>query len=73
MEPHSKENDQETVADSGPRNSPSIGEKLKQLLTAKPPSYSEDEEPRTAEKEQMSGPQEEFIQEKPQPSKSKEK
>jgi hypothetical protein len=73
MKPHSKENDQEIVADSGPRNSPSIGEKLKQLLTAKPASYSEDEEPRTAEKEQMSSPQEEFIQEKPQPSKSKEK
>ncbi len=34
---------------------------------------SEDEEPRRAEKEQMSAPQEEFIQEKPQPSKGKEK
>ena len=68
MEPHPKENDQE----SGPKSSPSIGEKLKELLTAKPTSYSEDEEPRRAEKEQMSAPQEEFIQE-PQPSKNKEK
>jgi hypothetical protein len=72
MEPHPKENEQEAV-DPGPKNSPSIGEKLKELLTAKPASYSEDEEPRRAEKEQMSEPQEEFIQEKPQPSKSKEK
>ena len=73
MEPHLKENDPEAVEDSGPKSSPSIGEKLKELLTAKPASYSEDEEPRRAEKEQMSAPQEEFIQEKPQPSKSKEK
>jgi hypothetical protein len=65
MEPHPKENDQEAVEDSGPKSSPSIGEKLKELLTAKPPSYSEDEEPRRAEKEQMCAPQEEFIQEKP--------
>ena len=71
MERHPKENDQEAV-DSGPKSSPSIGEKLKELLTAKPASYSEDEEPRRAEKEQMSVPQEEFIQEKPHPSKSKE-
>jgi hypothetical protein len=28
----------------------------KELLTAKPASYSEDEEPRRAEKEQMSSP-----------------
>lgn len=73
MEPHPKENDQEAVEDSGPKSSPSIGEKLKELLTAKPASYSEEEKPRRAEKEQMSAPQEEFIQEKPQPSKSKEK
>jgi hypothetical protein len=73
MKPHPKENDQEAVEDSGPKNSPSIGEKLKELLTAKPASYSEDEEPRRAEKEQMSAPQEEFIEEKPRPSKSKEK
>jgi hypothetical protein len=50
-----------------------MGEKLKELLTAKPASYSEDEEPLRAEKEQMSAPQEEFIQEKPQLSKSKKK
>ena len=73
MKPHPKENDQEAVEDSGPKSSPSIGEKLKELLTAKPASYSEDEEPRRAKKEQMSAPQEEFIQEKPRPSKSKEK
>jgi hypothetical protein len=73
MKPHPKENDQEAVEDYGPKNSPSIGEKLKELFTAKPASYSEDEEPRRAEKEQMSAPQEEFIQEKPRPSKSKEK
>jgi hypothetical protein len=76
MKTHPKENDQEAVEDSGPKSpksSPSIGEKLKELLTAKPASYSEDEEPRRAEKEQMSAPQEEFIQEKPRPSKSKEK
>ena len=73
MKPHSKEKDQEAVEDSGPKNSPSIGEKLKELFTAKPASYSEDEEPRRAEKEQMSVPQEEFIQEKPRLSKSKEK
>ena len=35
--------------------------------------YSEDEEPLRAEKEQMSATQEEFIHEKPQLSKSKEK
>jgi hypothetical protein len=62
---HPKENDQEAVEDFGPKSSPSIGEKLKELLTAKPASYSEDEKPRRAEKEQMSAPQEEFIQEKP--------
>jgi hypothetical protein len=73
MKPHPKENDQEAVEDSGPKSSPSIGEKLKELLTAKPASYSEDKEPRRAEKEQMSAPQEEFIQEKPRRSKSKEK
>jgi hypothetical protein len=73
MEPHPKENDQEAFGDSGHKSSPGIGEKLKELLTAKPASYSEDEEPRRAEKEQMSSPQEEFIQEKSQPSKSKEK
>ena len=75
MKPHLKENDPEAVEDSGPKSSPSIGEKLKELLTAKPASYSEDEEPQRAEKEQMeqmSAPQEEFIQEKPQPGKSKE-
>jgi hypothetical protein len=72
MEPHSKVNDQEAIEDSGPKSSSSIGEKLKELLTAKPTSYSEDQEPRRAEKEQMSAPQEEFIQE-PQPSKNKEK
>jgi hypothetical protein len=71
MEPHPEENDQEAAENSGPKSSPSIGEKLKELLTAKPTSYSEDEEPRRAEKEQMSAPQEEFIQE-PQPSKIKE-
>jgi hypothetical protein len=71
MEPHPKENDQEAVEDSDPKSSPSIGEKLKELLTAKPTS-SEDEEPQRVEKEQMSAPQEEFIQE-PQPSKNKEK
>ena len=71
MEPHPKENDQKAVEDSGPKSS-SVGEKLKELLTAKPTSYSEDEEPRRVEKEQMSAPQEEFIQE-PQPSKNKEK
>jgi len=53
------------VEDFGPKSSPSIGEKLKELLTAKPASYSEDEKPQRAEKEQMSAPQEEFIQEKP--------
>ena len=73
MEPHPKENDQEAVGDSGHKSSQGVGEKLKELLTAKPASYSEDEEPRRAEKEQMSSPQEEFIQEKSQPSKSKEK
>jgi hypothetical protein len=73
MEPHPKENDQEAVEGSVHKGSPSIGEKLKELLTAKPASYSEDKEPRTAEKAQMTAPQEEFIQEKPQPSKSKEK
>jgi len=73
MEPHPKEKDQEAVEDSGHKSSPGIGEKLKELLTAKPASYSEDKEPRRAEKSQMSSPQEEFIQEKPQPSKSKEK
>jgi hypothetical protein len=57
----------------GPQSSPDIGEKLKELLTAKPASYSEDKEPRMAEKDQMSAPQEEFIQKKLQPSKSKEK
>jgi hypothetical protein len=62
MEPHPKENDQDAVEDSGPKCSPSIGEKLKELLTAKPASYSGDEEPRRAEKEQMSAPQEEFTQ-----------
>jgi hypothetical protein len=72
MKPHPKENDQEAVVGSGHKSSPGIGEKLKELLTAKPASYSEDEEPRRAEKEQMSSPQEEFIQEKWQPSKSKE-
>jgi hypothetical protein len=50
-----------------------MGEKLKELLTAKPASYSEDEEPLRAEKEKMSAPQEEFIQEKRQLSKSKKK
>ena len=50
MKPHPKENDQEAAEDSGPKSSPSIGEKLKELLTAKPASYSEDEEPRRAEK-----------------------
>ena len=73
MEPHPKETDQEPVEDSGHKSTPGIGEKLKELLTAKPASYSEDEEPRRAEKAQMSAPQEEFIEEKPQPSKSKEK
>lgn len=73
MEPHSKENDQEAVEDSDRKSSPGVGEKLKELLTAKPASYSEDKEPRRAEKDQMSAPQEEFIQEKPQPSKSKKK
>ena len=71
MEPHPKENDREAVEDSAHKSSPSIGEKLKELLTAKPTSYSEDEEPRRAEKEQMSAPQEEFVQEPP-PSKNKE-
>jgi hypothetical protein len=71
MKSHEKEKDQETVENSGHKSSPSFGQKLKELLTAKPPSYSEDEEPRRAEKEQMSAPQEEFIQEKPQPSKSR--
>ena len=65
MEPHPKENDQKAVEDSGPKSSPSIGEKLTELLNAKPASYSEDEESRRAEKEQMPTPQEEFIQEKP--------
>jgi hypothetical protein len=54
MEPQSKGNDQEAVGESGHKSSPSVGEKLKELLTAKPPSYSEDEAPRKAEKEQMS-------------------
>ena len=73
MVPHPNENDQEAVEDSGHKSSPGIGEKLKELLTAKPASYSEDKEPRRVEKAQMSAPQEEFIQEKSQPSKSKEK
>jgi hypothetical protein len=73
MKPNPKENDQEAVKDSGHKSSPGIGEKLKELLTAKPASYSEDKEPRRAEKSQMSAPQEEFIQEKPQASKNKEK
>jgi hypothetical protein len=73
MEPHPEENDQESVEDSGHKSSPGIGEKLKELLTAKPASYSEDKEPRRAEKAQMSAPQEEFIQEKPQASKGEEK
>jgi hypothetical protein len=64
MEPHQKENDQEAVEDSSQKSSLGIGEKLKELLTAKPASYSEDKDPRRAEKEQMSAPQEEFIQEK---------
>jgi hypothetical protein len=64
MEPHQKENDQEAVEDSSQNSSLGIGEKLKELLTAKPASYSEDKDPRRAEKEQMSAPQEEFIQEK---------
>jgi hypothetical protein len=57
----------------GPPVRYSGAEKLKEFLTAKPASYSEKEEPRRAEKEQMSAPQEELMQDKPQPSKSKEK
>jgi hypothetical protein len=47
--------------------------KTEGTLTAKQAWYSEDEEPLRAEKEQMSATQEEFIHEKPQLSKSKEK
>jgi hypothetical protein len=32
MEPHSKENDQEAVEESGRKSSPGIGEKLKELF-----------------------------------------
>jgi hypothetical protein len=45
-----------------------VGEQIKQFLTGAPATYSEDEEPRTVEKEQMSAPEEEYVQDKPPPS-----
>jgi hypothetical protein len=45
-----------------------LGKELKELVTGTPATYSENKEPKTAEKEQMREPQYEFIEEKARPS-----
>ncbi len=64
MNPNQQDEKKEEHAEPGRQGASqkSPGEELAELLTARPATYSKKEKPRTAEKEQMLAPQEEYVE-----------